>query len=273
VNKPYKSLPKLGGHRGCGCTDHPFYHHRDAPVENTFESLLEAWKKGADYVEVDAQVSQDGIPFLLHSVIPKEHIFKNPPKKYLNHLSWHTISKLKTGPKAKGKITTLKDALENMPCVKETPWTINIELKGVQKSNQPNENHRFFEQIGTIAEKFQTRILWSSFCLASLFKMQNLLPHSHYGVLFGVSNQPEPLYLTKKKHPHYQALPFTENSLNLIKERFNPKKTWLHPEAKTLHQVTKENMEDWKGINTWCLFAKSPDNAPPNVYSHITDYL
>lgn len=61
----------LGGHRGMGCTDHPFYAQRrdiaSLPPENSLLSFMQAYREGAAYVELDAVVLGDQEVVCLHA--------------------------------------------------------------------------------------------------------------------------------------------------------------------------------------------------------------
>ena len=49
-------LPKLIGHRGA----------KNRAPENTFASIKEAARDGAEWVELDVQLAADNVPVLLH---------------------------------------------------------------------------------------------------------------------------------------------------------------------------------------------------------------
>src|SRR6218665_2753794 len=118
VNKQTQSKPHLaiGGHRGLGCTDHDFYQKlRDIanlPVENTAESVQAAFVGRADYVEIDAVMSADGVLFTLHNVVVKDHFFGATfPSAPLNTLPFADIATFKTGRHANGRIAPLSEVL------------------------------------------------------------------------------------------------------------------------------------------------------------------
>ena len=50
------NIPKIIGHRGV----------KDLAPENTLESIIEAFRIGLKWIEVDVKISKDNIPFLLH---------------------------------------------------------------------------------------------------------------------------------------------------------------------------------------------------------------
>ena len=50
------NIPKIIGHRGV----------KDLAPENTLDSIIEAFRIGLKWIEVDVKISKDNIPFLLH---------------------------------------------------------------------------------------------------------------------------------------------------------------------------------------------------------------
>lgn len=50
------ALPLIGGHRGCQC---PY-------PENTIKAMAEGIREGAEYLEIDIQMTADGIPVVFH---------------------------------------------------------------------------------------------------------------------------------------------------------------------------------------------------------------
>eukprot|EP00794_Sanderia_malayensis_P016097 gene16097-17718_t len=53
------------GHRGCGTT-HGKSRSSKTPTENTIASFTRAFEKGADYVELDVQLTKDFVPVVFH---------------------------------------------------------------------------------------------------------------------------------------------------------------------------------------------------------------
>ena len=51
-------FPLIGGHRGCICSH----------LENTIPAMEEGLRRGADYLEIDIQLTKDGIPVVFHDV-------------------------------------------------------------------------------------------------------------------------------------------------------------------------------------------------------------
>lgn len=186
---------RLGGHRGCGCTDHEYTLNqrpqRKIPTENTLESIKNAFSQGADFVEIDVILTKDDIPLSIHNVKPNDHFFKTKPKKYLNLLDYNQIKEYKTGRKGQGDIAKLEEILK-LPEIQSSsldhcPFKLNIELKGVQSSDQKYDGESLIPLTAKTISKSevdQNRILLSSFCLENIIQMSQLLPNAHYGMLF-----------------------------------------------------------------------------------------
>ena len=51
-------FPLIGGHRGCECE----------LLENTIPAMEKGLERGADYLEIDIQLTKDGIPVVFHDV-------------------------------------------------------------------------------------------------------------------------------------------------------------------------------------------------------------
>ncbi|XP_061392167.1 glycerophosphocholine phosphodiesterase GPCPD1-like [Musca vetustissima] len=58
-----KKSPLVIGHRGCGKS---FWHQGDILRENTLKSFGKAYEHGADFIELDVQLSQDKTPVVYH---------------------------------------------------------------------------------------------------------------------------------------------------------------------------------------------------------------
>lgn len=299
---------KLGGHRGHGCTDNPFYKGRDIsglPVENTLESMDAAFNIGADYIETDVMMSRDGVLFTLHNVVPKDHFCGDSiPSKPLNEMPFTDIKKYKTGHNQTGTIARFDDVLELVAerDPRTLPWAVNIEIKGVQGSAQPYEENDFLPRIAEAVKNSHLppeRILWSSFCMESLIRISDIFPQSSFGMLFGekpkagTTYKAEAIYNDHVEDPHYQYLPFDIKTVDLVCEeweKYAHKKAVLgyaHPETMTITNSMIDAIAERKlGINSWGLFEELDaeraavyrnifnHTAKKNVnYTAITDYL
>lgn len=52
----------IGGHRGCAC-EYP---------ENSIKAMEEGLRRGADYLEIDVQMTKDGVPVIYHDIYLQE---------------------------------------------------------------------------------------------------------------------------------------------------------------------------------------------------------
>lgn len=263
----------IGGHRGLGCTDHDFYQSRRdiaaLPVENTLDSIAGAYRAGCDYVECDAVMSADGVVFTLHNVVPADHFFAaEKPAGLLNALSFDDIARYRTGRGGQGRVAPLAEVLRLIAGVdpKTLPFAVNIEIKGVQGSNQPYETNDYLARLADTVRQSpleQERILFSSFALHNITAMSHLLPKARYGMLFAEPQDGEarPIYADHRDEFAYQYLPYTDaachRAMQLWREDADPaaRLTYFHPEFTTLSPdsilyADKHNT----GINCWALF-------------------
>ncbi len=163
------NLPNLIGHRGV----------RDLCPENTLDSVELAQKLGLKWVEVDAKITKDLIPILLHDdKLDRTTNGKGLPTNY----NYSDIKKLDAGIKfynhsTKIFIPTLEQVL--IYC-QNNNLGINIELK-------PNNSYEK-ENVQAIANlikdlNFSNQFYFSSFDWPSIFLMQEYLPEANYGLL------------------------------------------------------------------------------------------
>lgn len=219
-----------------GCTDHGFYYKRNIrqlPVENTIDSVVQAFENGADYVEIDAVMSADGILFSIHNVVPKDHFFTpDMPPALLNMMTFAEIQKFYTGHSHNGKIKPFAEMLDAIAAndPKTLPWAVNIEIKGVQGSGQNYEANDYLKILADTVQKSKLspeRVLYSSFSLANVLSMSHLMPESQFGMLFGEKSEPRAIYADHQDDPRYQYLPFNPTQIDFVtsawKEEANPK--------------------------------------------------
>lgn len=276
----------LAGHRGMGCTDHEFYQSmRDVkklPVENTVNAVRLALENGAAYVEIDALMSRDGVIFTLHNVVIADHFFADEkPDNDLNTLDFEVINNFKTGRYSNGDIASLLDVLNTVDQhgPKSLNFDVNIEIKGVQGSNQNFEDNDFIEQIADIAKASDIpveRILFSSFCLMNIVRMSHFLPNAQFGMLFTQHHDHEkPIYKNHVGEMAYQYVSLTIESVNDVLGYWQENAhqdaviSYCHPEISTLTEdlifsLKKNN----KGLNCWALF-ETLDTDRKNHYKNI----
>lgn len=293
----------VGGHRGMGCTDHDFYQTRRditaLPVENTQESIKAAYAAGADYVEIDAVMSSDGVLFTLHNVVPADHFFGAArPAAMLNQLSFDEIMRHGTGRGGQGKITPLAEILDEISkaSLGTLPWDVNIEIKGVQGSDQAIEKNDYIKNLADVVKNSLLpveRVLFSSFALHNVMAMSHELPKAQYGMLFGEKPDPRPIYADRRDNPSCQYLPYNPAHTAIVKglwgEGASTKSElgYFHPEFASLtpDTIMLADRHD-AGINSWALFEEMTSQrradytrladacqAEDVPFSVITDYI
>lgn len=260
----------IGGHRGLGCTDHDFYQSlrpiATLPVENSAESVAAAFDAGADYVEIDAVMSADGVLFTLHNVVPADHFFRGMPPAPLNTLSFADIARFKTGRMGNGRIAALDEVLAQVAArsPKTLPWDVNIEIKGVQGSSQPIEANDFIPRLATAVSGSAIpveRVLFSSFALQNILSMSRLLPTARYGMLFNDKPDARPIYANRHDDMACQYMPYDALHVQRLMTLWQDGRGtgaelgYFHPEFKTLNSDTVMLAEKYgMGINCWALF-------------------
>lgn len=255
----------IGGHRGAGCTDKPFYQHRasQVPSENTLESIRHAFTLGADYVEVDVTISQDGVPICVHNVIPQDHFFGSSiPKDPLNKLDYNKILSYPAGRSGQGRIASLAEVIELISeiATEDLSWSVNLELKGVQGANQAWEGETFLKSVASVIAKGPLRpdrILWSSFALRNIILMSHLMPQSKFGFLFSEGKSSE-IYCDHTEDPCFRHLPFNlkwaSKIISIWTDEAHPSSHlgYLHPEIKSISdEMLLFAKERGLGINSW----------------------
>ncbi len=246
----------LGGHRGSGCTDHSFYLlNQKEEQENTIKSFKKAFSDGASYIELDVILSEDKECLALHSVIPEDHFFEKIPEKNLNLLKLEKILTYYAGRKPH-KINTLAQILLALKRQKKTktPWTVNIELKGVIGSNQEYDGFELCEAVKKVIEKTQfpnEKLLFSSFCFHNLLIMKQLIPQAKFGLLLSEKNHLEPCYSNYQKSLQHSYLPFYPFLLRELPLKFVD---YLHPETSSITIEKLDLIKNDFNLNAWTLF-------------------
>ena len=169
--KQFKNLnvPRIIGHRGV----------KDLAPENTLESIIEAFRIGLKWIEVDVKISKDNIPFLLHD---DDFDRTTNGTGTASSYNYSQIKKLDAGKFFYKKDTkiyppTLKEVLS---LCQKNKGGINIELKpnlGLEKKN--------VEEILKITKKFEEYVplYFSSFDLDSCIFVKEVIPSSSCGIL------------------------------------------------------------------------------------------
>lgn len=292
----------IGGHRGFGCTDHAHYQTirniPALPAENTLESVEMAFNKGAGFVEIDAVPTADGEVVVLHNVVPADHFFGSQPAGAINTQTLAEIMAHPTGRAQNGAVATLADMLELIArkAPATSPYKVNIELKGSQRSQQAWDGMDFINKVADVVRAsplLPGQVLFSSFALRNIVGMAHILPSAQYGMLFYEKPAPEDIHTSEPGKWDLQALSFNEETVEKVAAHFVAHASaparlgYLHPELSTISDdmMVKLGQQGW-GFNTWMLMDK-PEPARFNRYvvirglteqhgftvGAITDYL
>lgn len=262
---------RIGGHRGFGCTDHDAFIHRlgvrEAPAENTLESVQLAFQSGADFVEIDVVQSLDEQLLVTHSVNPGDHFFgPDTPRSPLNRLPWSTISRFEVGRYQKGRISTLDEVLNYIAKFKrqDTPFLVNIEIKGTQGAGETRDPDSFIRNIAAHVSRSGVdprAILFSSFCLQSIVDLANILPGCRYAILFSEKAEPADCYPDSGGALSLSYLPFDRVMVAYTRAFFSShvkngaRLTYLHPEITTVSaDDCLHACKSGFALNTWALF-------------------
>lgn len=190
---------KIYAHRGASGWDTKY-----AP-ENTMLAFEKAIEMGADGIELDVQLTKDGVIVICHD----ERIDRTSDG--IGWLKDYTLKELrefsfsKTHPEYRDiKIPTLREFLEFMA---PTGRGLNIELKtGVIYYDGLEE------KTASMVEEFgmNTRVIYSSFNHYSLKLLKHIVPKARIGLLMGQNFVDVPGYTTMMQaeavHPNYQHI-------------------------------------------------------------------
>lgn len=258
----------IGGHRGMGETDSDKAKKMgiNIPPENSLESFEMALKdySGVDFIETDAVACEGGEIFLIHSNDPKQHV-TNPPGKFIGDMTFEEVKKLKLANNE-----TIPTLLETLKKIKDSPKffshndiLINIELKGVQETQQRRikiDDTQVIEQKkitlargvinAIINTKFPLRrILFSSFSaielsdlLKELEKSEDLLAGSFDSLNLAFLFYPPEL--AEKRLYHYENEEYRSFNKDNIETVLNelPQVKTLIPEIKEL--ISEKHLHD-----------------------------
>ncbi len=117
----------IGGHRGCAC---------DAP-ENSIAAMEEGIRRGADYLEIDLQLTKDGIPVVFHDVQLDK---KTKLSGYVHEYSFAQLKEAAAG------LCTMEEAME---WGYKNSVYFGLELKTVPLKMQ-EQNRKLVEKIPLI---------------------------------------------------------------------------------------------------------------------------
>ena len=148
--------------------------------ENTMEAFLLAIEQGADGIELDVQLSRDGIPVVIHDeTIDRVTDRTGYVKDYtLQELKELTVLKDRFPQYSQSKIPTLKEVLE---AVKPSGIQVNIELKtGIYWYPDIEK------KVAGIVEEtgMKEKIIYSSFNHYSVQRIKEIVPDAETAYLY-----------------------------------------------------------------------------------------
>lgn len=159
------------------------FAHRGASgyaPENTLEAFALAIEQGADGIELDVQLSSDGVPVVIHDETVDRVTEKNGwVKDYtLQELKELTVLKNKFPGYSQSRIPTLKEVLE---MVKPSAIQVNIELKtGIYW--YPDIEKKVAKIVREMG--MQDKIIYSSFNHYSVQRMKEIVPDARTAYLY-----------------------------------------------------------------------------------------
>ncbi|MDX5474309.1 MAG: glycerophosphodiester phosphodiesterase [Bacillaceae bacterium] len=161
---------KIFGHRGSAGT-HP---------ENTMISFQQAFKDGADGIELDVQLSKDGVPVVIHD----EKLNRTTDGKgFVKDFTVDELKEFNAVYKFKDEFTCseIPTLVEVLDWVKDTDILINIELKNGVISYKGME-----EKVVELVRqyKLEKRVIFSSFNHYSIVLLKKIAPEIERAVLY-----------------------------------------------------------------------------------------
>lgn len=178
IRKKRERTTKIWAHRGAS---------GHAP-ENTMEAFELAKTLGADGIELDVQLSKDGVPVVIHD----ERVDRVSDKKgFVRDFTLQELKALDVNRAfpayGRAEIPTLAEVYD---WVKHTDLTVNLELK-----NGVVDYEGLEEKVLRLADEkgLAGRILYSSFCHGSMLRLKRLLPTARVAFLYsdGILNVAE----------------------------------------------------------------------------------
>lgn len=254
----------LAGHRGSGQTDAP-HARRDPlaqakPAENSLPSIVQAFRDGADFVEIDAIRTADDQLVVTHADRLSDHVFAPLPAERVGQLTLEDLRRLPFGKKGDGRIATLAEVLETVAAhaPAHSPIALNIEIKDTKGTDAPRDS--IVPLVLDAVAKGplpQSRILFSSFALEDLKEVHAASPDAKIGLLFD--------HATSDEGPMYRG----QDTSSTRYRRFTPERlrqamaavplTHAHPEIHSLNEAAvAEAARHGLGLNSWGLKEKTP---------------
>lgn len=238
VGNPAKNLnifdvkSKIFAHRGA----------KSFAPENTLSAFKKAVESGADGIELDVHLSQDGFLIVMHD----ENVDRTTNGKgEIKELSLSEIKKLDAGSwfdeKFKDeKVPTLEEVLETLHELKFA-GELNIELK-TDKNNYEGIEEKVSGLLRSV--KWTFTYIYSSFSFSSLEKMYSVEPSAEYAYI--MENDTEKVVHAEKTsfisgiHPNVSW--FLKNA-EIIEKSTKKFRVWRAEDDQTLFKLFKENPE------------------------------
>lgn len=238
VGNPAKNLNKIN-------VKSKIFAHRGAKSfapENTLSAFKKAVESGADGIELDVHLSQDGFIVVMHD----ENVDRTTNGKgEIKELSLAEIKKLDAGSwfdeKFKDeKVPTLEEVLETLHELKFT-GELNVELK-TDKNNYEGIEEKVSGLLRSV--KWTFTYIYSSFSFSSLEKMYSVEPSAEYAYI--MENDTEKMLQAEKTpfisgiHPNVSW--FLKNA-EIIEKSTKKFRVWRTEDDQTLFKLFKENPE------------------------------
>ncbi len=145
----------------------------------------------------------------------------------------------------------------------DTPFLLNIEVKGTQGSGEARDPDSFIHNIAAQVRRSGVdprTLLFSSFCLRSIVDLANILPGCRYAMLFSEMSQPADLYPDSGGALSLSYLPFDRVMMTYVTSFFDShvkggaRLTYLHPEITTVSaELCLHAYRSGFALNTWAL--------------------
>src|SRR5699024_9339752 len=139
---------RLVGHRGA----------KDEAPENTVPGFEQAVESGVDMVEVDVQLSADGVPFLFHDDTPDrttdvDEVFPDRTDDPITSFTWEELQQLDAGSSfGEGFAGTSIPSLDDVALTVAPDVGVDIELKAPE--NSPGLEQRSEEHTSELQSRF-----------------------------------------------------------------------------------------------------------------------
>ena len=164
--------PLVVGHRGAGADDaeNPY-------PENTLPSVEAGFAAGAHLVEVDVQLSRDGIPVLWHD----DAVDLGGEEVPVSALRWEELPDAISGQGLRAPVPRLEDVLRLALREARGHRVLDIELKVVEGSRR----EQLVEAVAEVLRRHRAahRVLVTSFDVPALVLLERALPGIETGLL------------------------------------------------------------------------------------------